>query len=209
LIPAGDRSRIRLESVMRMRRIVAPAVFAVAILCLGATGALAHGDIVSTNPKKSARVAMPNVVSVTLSEAPVPQSKLLVTDGCGRNVTEQVSVEGDTLQASVGDAQPGKWKAAFQVVSAVDGHPTQSSWGFTVEGVADCDGDSDETTVDPSPAPEETEAAVADPEETDSAAGETTNTSGSEESSFPVVPVVLGGVALVAVAAFVRAKSAG
>ena len=183
-------------------------MFAAAILCLGASGAWAHGDIVSTSPKKSARVAMPNVVSVTLSEAPVPQSKLLITDGCGRNVTEQVSVEGDTLQASIGDAQPGRWKAAFQVVSAVDGHPTQSSWGFTVEGVADCDGDSDETIVETSPTPGETEAA-ADSEETGSAADETTNTSDSEESSFPVVPVVLGGIALVAVAAFVRAKTAG
>lgn len=190
-----------------MRRVGLCAVFAVAILCLGAGAAWAHGDIVKTNPKKNTEVAMPKVVSVTLSEAPVPQSKLAITDGCGRDVTEKMSVQDDTLQASIGDAQPGKWKAAFQAVSAVDGHPTEDNWTFTVEGTADCDGDTEEVapTDDPSPAPTDT----AD-DEISNAAGDdsaTTNASDSEESSFPVVPVVLGGVALVAIAAFVRAKS--
>ncbi len=182
-------------------------MFAVAILCLGAGAAWAHGDTVKTDPKKNARVAIPEMVSVTLSEAPVPQSQLLITDGCGDNVTGNVSVEGETLQASIGDAQPGKWKAAYRVVSAVDGHPTEDDWSFTVQGTADCDGDTDEIdpTDEPSPEPTTTD------DEPSSAAGEdsgTTNTSDSEESSFPVVPVVLGGVALVALAAVVRAKTA-
>ena len=189
-----------------MRRVGLCAVFAVAILCLGTGAAWAHGDIVKTDPKKNTEIAMPKVVSVTLSEAPVPQSKLAVTDGCGRDVTEDVSVQDDTLQASIGDAQPGKWKAAYRVVSAVDGHPTEDNWSFTVEGTADCDGETEEVapTDDPSPVPTDTA------DETSSAAGDdsgTTNASDTEESSFPVVPVVIGGVALVAVAAFVRAKS--
>jgi len=194
-----------------MRRVGLSAVFAVAILCLGAGAALAHGDTVKTDPKKNSRVAIPNMVSVTLSEAPVPQSQLMVTDGCGDNVTGNVSVEGETLQASIGDAQPGKWNAAYRVVSAVDGHPTEDDWSFTVQGTADCVGDDDEVeplepTDEPSPEPTTTD------DETSSAAGDdsgTTSTSDSEESSFPVVPVVLGGVALVAVAAVVRAKTAG
>ena len=191
-----------------MRRVGLSAVFAVAILCLGAGAALAHGDIVKTDPKKNARVAIPRLVSVTLSEAPVPQSQLMITDGCGDNVTGNVSVDGETLQASIGDAQPGKWKAAFRVVSAVDGHPTEDDWSFTVQGTADCDGDDDEVepTDEPSPEPTTTD------DEPSSAAGDdsgTTNTSDTEESSFPVIPVVLGGVALVAVAAVVRAKTAG
>jgi len=191
-----------------MRRVGLSAVFAVAILCLGAGAAFAHGDTVKTDPKKNARVAIPRMVSVTLSEAPVPQSQLMVTDGCGDNVAENVSVEGETLQASIGDAQPGKWKAAYRVVSAVDGHPTEDDWSFTVQGTADCDGDDEvaEPTDEPSPEPTTTD------DEPSSAAGDdsgTTNTSDTDESSFPVVPVVLGGVALVAVAAVVRAKTAG
>ena len=190
-----------------MRRVGLCAVFAVAILCLGTGAAWAHGDIVKTDPKKNTEIAMPKVVSVTLSEAPVPQSKLVVTDGCGRDVTEDMSVDGEILSATIGDAQPGKWKAAFQAVSAVDGHPTEEDWTFTVEGTADCDGDTEEVvpTDDPSPVPTDT----AD-DEVSNAAGDdsaTTNASDSEESNFPVVPVLLGGIALVAIAAFVRAKS--
>jgi methionine-rich copper-binding protein CopC len=191
-----------------MKRVGLSVVFAVAILCLGAGAAFAHGDTVKTDPKKNAQVAIPRMVSVTLSEAPVPQSQLMVTDGCGDNVATNVSVKGETLQASIGDAQPGKWKAAYRVVSAVDGHPTEDDWTFTVQGTADCDGDDEvaEPTDEPSPEPTTTD------DEPSSAAGDdsgTANTSDTEESSFPVVPVVLGGIALVAVAAVVRAKTAG
>jgi methionine-rich copper-binding protein CopC len=193
-----------------MRRVGLSVVFAVAILCLGTGAAWAHGDKVKTDPKKNARVAIPRMVSVTLSEAPVPQSQLLITDGCGNDVTGEVSVEGETLQASINEAQPGKWKAAYRAVSAVDGHHTEDDWSFTVQGTADCDGDSEEVEQTDEPSVEPTETAD---EEATSAAGDdnsgTTNTSGSEGSSFPVVPVVLGGVALVAVAAVVRAKTAG
>jgi len=191
-----------------MRRLGLSAVFAAVILCLGMVTAWAHGDVVKTDPKKNASVALPEVVSVTLSEAPVPQSRLAITDGCGRDVTDKVTVRGEVLQASIGDAQPGKWTAAFRAVSAVDGHQTEDDWSFTIEGIADCDGDTEETvpTDDPSPEPTETRD-----DDIANAAGDdsTTNTSDSEESSFPVVPVVIGGVALVAVAAAVRAKSAG
>jgi len=189
-----------------MRRAGLCAVFAVAVLCLGAGAAWAHGDIVKTDPKKNTEIAMPKVVSVTLSEAPVPQSKLAITDGCGRDVTEKMSVEGEILSATIGDAQPGKWKAAFQAVSAVDGHPTEDNWTFTVEGTADCDGDTEEVvpTDDPSPVPTDT----ADDEISNAAGDDSATTNASDsEGSFPVVPVVLGGVALVAIAAFVRAKS--
>jgi methionine-rich copper-binding protein CopC len=183
-------------------------VFTATILCLGTVSAWAHGDVVKTNPKKNASVVLPKVVSVTLSEAPVPQSRLAITDGCGRDVTDEVTVRGEVLQASIGDAQPGKWTAAFRAVSAVDGHQTEDDWSFTVEGTADCDGDTEETVPTDDPSPEPTESAD---NGTSTAAGDdsTTNTSDSEESSFPVVPVVIGGVALVAVAAVVRTKSAG
>jgi methionine-rich copper-binding protein CopC len=190
-----------------MKRVGLSAVFVAAILCLSMGAAWAHGDIVKTDPRKNARVALPEVVSVTLSEAPVPQSRLEITDGCGRDVTEEVAVHGEVLEATIGDAQPGKWTAAIHAVSAVDGHETEEDWSFTVEGTADCDGETKETvpTGDSSPEPTESDDA------TSSAAGDdsTTNTSDSDESSFPVVPLVVGGVALVAVAAAVRAKSAG
>jgi methionine-rich copper-binding protein CopC len=191
-----------------MKRVGLSAVFVAAILCLSMGAAWAHGDIVKTVPKKNARIALPGVVSVTLSEAPVPQSRLEITDGCGRDVTEEVAVRGEVLQATVGDAQPGKWTAVIRAVSAVDGHETEDDWSFTVEGTADCDGETEEAAPADDSSPEPTESTD---DATSSAAGDdsTTNTSDTDESSFPVVPVVIGGVALVAVAAAVRAKSAG
>jgi methionine-rich copper-binding protein CopC len=196
--------------VVSMKRVGLTTVLAVAIMCLGATAALAHGDTVKTDPKKNASIAMPSMVSVTLSEAPVPQSQLRVIDGCGRNVTGNVTVKGDTLQASIDDGQPGKWKAAYQVVSAVDGHPTEDDWSFTVQGTADCDGESEEPTTAPSPEATETNAAAGEGDEPTSASGDdAATTSDTEENSFPVLPVVLGGIALVAIAAVVRAKTAG
>jgi methionine-rich copper-binding protein CopC len=190
-----------------MKKVGLATVVAVAILCLGATAALAHGDTVKTDPKKNARTTMPSTVSVTLSEAPVPQSQLRIIDGCGRNVTGEVTVNGDTIQASIGDAQPGKWKAAYQVVSAVDGHPTEDDWSFTVQGTKDCDGESEEE-VAPTPEPTESTGAAGEGDDPTSAAGDdAASTSDTEENSFPVLPVVLGGVALVAIAALVRAKT--
>ncbi|MGH2750932.1 MAG: copper resistance CopC family protein [Actinomycetota bacterium] len=191
-----------------MKRAVWSVVVVAVALCLGAGTALAHGDKIKTSPKKNARVAMPKIVSVTLSEAPVPQSQLSITDGCGRDVTGEVSVDDDTLQASVGEAQPGKWKAAYRVVSAVDGHPTQDDWTFHVQGTADCDAEDDEPTAEPSEEPEETDEDAA-AEEDDSDTGGTSAASSSDDGSFPVMPVVLGGVALLALAAVVRAKTTG
>jgi methionine-rich copper-binding protein CopC len=190
-----------------MKRVGLSAVLAAALLCLSVGAAWAHGDVVKTDPKKNARVALPEVVSVTLSEAPVPQSRLEIRDGCGRDVTDGVAVRGEVLQASIGDAQPGRWTAAFRAVSAVDGHQTEDDWSFTVEGTADCDDDSEKAVPTDDPSLEPTESTD---DATSNAAGDdsTTNTSGSEESSLPVIPVVIGGVALVAVAAAVRAKSA-
>jgi methionine-rich copper-binding protein CopC len=191
-----------------MRRVGLSAVFAAVIMCLGMATAWAHGDVVKMDPKKNASVELPEVVAVTLTEAPVPQSKLAITDGCGRDVTDEVTVRGEILQASIDDAQPGEWTAAFRAVSAVDGHQSEADWSFTVEGTADCDGDTEEIAPTDDPSPEPTESSD---DASSNAAGDdsTTNSSDSEEGSFPVVPVVIGGVALVAVAAAVRARSAG
>jgi methionine-rich copper-binding protein CopC len=189
-----------------MRRVGLCAVSAAAIVWLSMTAAWAHGDIVKTDPKKNAQVALPQVVSVTLAEAPVPQSKLAITDGCGRDVTEEVLVQDETMQASIRDAQPGKWTATIRAVSAVDGHQTEDDWSFTVEGTADCDGDTEEVEATDDSSPEPAESTH---DETAAGDDTSTNTSDSEEGSFPVLPVIIGGVALVAVAAAVRAKSSG
>lgn len=189
---------------------VGSVVLAAALLCLGASAALGHGETVKTDPKKNATVAaVPQTVAVDLSEPPTNGSLFKVTDGCARNVAAHVTVEGNKLVAHIDGAQPGKWKAAYQIVSAADGHPSDGSWTFTVEGVADCDSDGDESATG-TPAPTESSTGdagdVSVPEDdTERVAG--TPASDSDDGSFPVIPVVIGAIALLGAAAFVRAKT--
>jgi hypothetical protein len=150
---------------------------------------------------------VPQSVAVDLSEPPTNGSLFKVTDGCARNVAAHVTVDGNRLVAHIDEAQPGEWKAAYQIVSAADGHASDGSWAFTVEGEADC-GEEDESTSG-TPAP--TEAAtgdsgdVSESEDTERAAG--TPASDSDDGSFPFLPVVGGAIAVLGAAAFVRAKT--
>ena len=188
---------------------VGSVVVAAAMLCLGATAAFGHGETVKTDPKKNVTVAaVPQSVAVDLSEPPTNGSLFKVTDGCARNVAAHVTVEGNKLVAHIDKGQPGKWKAEYQIVSAADGHPSDGSWTFTVEGEAACDEDIDESSTG-GPAPTESSTgdsgAVSEPEDTERVAG--TPASDSDDGSFPVIPVVVGAIAVLGAAAFVRAKT--
>jgi len=190
------------------------AVVALVTLCLGAGTALAHGETVKTDPKNKAEVAMPNLVSVTLTEPPTPDSRISITDGCGQEVASNISVKDETLRAAVGDAQPGRWRAAYSVISAVDGHLTEDDWSFTVEGAASCGGgggdEAEPTETPPDEDGAETDADDDAPVEDDGArAADTDPASDSDDGGFPVLPVVIGAVAVVGLAALVRAKTAG
>jgi len=187
------------------------AVVALVILCLGAGTALAHGETVKTDPKNKAEVAMPSLVSVTLTEPPTPESQISITDGCGREVVSDISVKDKTLRAAVGDAQPGWWSAAYRVISAVDGHLTEDDWNFTVEGAVNCGGDEDEAEPTETPLDED-EPGVDDdsPAEDDGArASDTDAASDTDDGGFPVLPLVVGAAVVVGLAALVRAKTAG
>lgn len=149
-------------------------------------------------------------VAVDLSEPPTDGSLFKVTDGCDRNVASHVTVEGNKLVAHLEEGRPGKWKAAYQIVSAADGHPSDGSWSFTVEGDADC-GEGDESTTE-TPAPSDSSTGgsgdVSEPEDDTERAG--TLASDSNDGSFPVIPVipvVVGAIAVLGAAAFVRAKT--
>lgn len=191
------------------------AVVALVTLCFGAGTALAHGETVKTDPKNKAEVAMPNLVSVTLTEPPTPDSQISITDGCGQEVASNISVKDETLNAAVGDAQPGRWRAAYRVISAVDGHLTEDDWSFTVEGAASCGGGGGDDEAEPTETPPDEDGAETDadddaPVEDDGArAADTDPASDSDDGGFPVLPVVIGAVAVVGLAALVRAKTAG
>ena len=179
-------------------------VLAIALVGLGATAAFAHGETVKTDPEKNASLdAAPGVVTVDLSEPPTDGSLFEVTDGCGRNVAAHVTADGNKLIAHLEAGQPGKWKAAYRIVSAADGHPSDGTWSFTVEGEADCN-DEEATTTSPA-ATESPEHASEHEDDAQRVAG--TPASDSDDGGFPLIPVVVGAVAVLGAAAFVRAKT--
>ena len=101
--------------------------------------AAAHGLLKDANPAPDAGVGrVPEVVSVTLTQPPMPNGELTVRDGCGRVVSQDSSVDGDTITADMDSSQPGRWRVRFDFVSATDGHRYGSSYSFTVEGERDC-----------------------------------------------------------------------
>jgi methionine-rich copper-binding protein CopC len=140
--------------------------------------AWAHGDAITTDPASGDRVGKaPEVVSIEFSEPPTKDSKFTVRDGCGDDVLVGVVADGNKRLLRVGDPHPGKWTVSYNVVSATDGHHTQDRFAFVVAGKKECNG---------SPAPEQTHGV---PDES------LPRDDGS--SSFPLAPVVIGGVIIV------------
>lgn len=109
------------------------------LLLMGASLALAHGELERTDPEAGAVLkAPPAEVSIDLTETPTDASNLKVLDGCGRNVIEQAEVKGKSLVASIQEAQPGAWLASWRILSDEDGHVTNGSITFRVRGAPDC-----------------------------------------------------------------------
>lgn len=190
----------------RMVRRTAPRLFLGAlvtvILLLPTVEALAHGDIQRRLPSEGAtRKRPPGHVLIEFTEAPTEDSVIRVMDGCGRDVVSEQYVEGRTKHVFLrrGRAQPGEWEVSYRVISAEDGHLTRGSYNFTVRGDTDC--------TEPEPEPEPAE----DPNEDgnggpDAASGERPGP--DEGDGFPVVPVTLGAVGIVGLAALARILSA-
>jgi methionine-rich copper-binding protein CopC len=164
-------------------------------LGLAGSGASAHGLLESSDPRAGSTVrTVPKSVSVALTEAPGPGTSAAVSDGCDRDVEAGLQREENVLKIGIGDAQPGRWKVRFRVVSAVDGHATRGNFGFKVRGKADCS----QPTPDDSP-----EDQVGGGEDTQIANDQ------EDESEFPVIPFAIGSLVIVGVAFLIRSLSGG
>lgn len=157
------------------------------LLCLcsvlalsGPSPALGHAAYQGSDPEDGARLAeAPQQVRVSYAEPPVTDSSFVVTDGCGRDVTESVEILNREITAAVAEGEPGRWAVEWRVVSAVDGHLTRDGFQFSVSGRADCS----------RPGRDATQAAPSDEDEGDSGA---------------LIPVVMVGVLLVGLALTAR-----
>lgn len=147
---------------------------------LPAAVASAHARFLGSDPEPAAKLdAAPTSLQISYSEPPVSARQVTVEDGCGNDVVTGAEVEDKAIVADLAEGQPGKWRVASRVISAVDGHPTEKTFSFSVAGKADC------SDTGSGPAPRE-----------ESESG----------SPLPIVLAVVGATALVAAGALVVRK---
>jgi methionine-rich copper-binding protein CopC len=179
---------------MRVTRTLGGVVLTLGLACSVGSIASAHGLMESSDPRANSTISrVPKSVSVALTEAPGPGTSATVTDGCKRNVEAGLRRAGNVLKIGIGDAEPGRWKVRFRVVSVVDGHATRGNFRFKVRGKADC------RQPTPSDTPEDQ---VGGGEDTQIA-----NDLQDDESDFPVVPFAIGSLVIVGVAFLIRSLS--
>lgn len=110
------------------------------IMLLQAAPALAHAERIDSSPKEGARLrSAPPMMRIDFSEPPIGDANFVVTDGCDRDVVEEIDVQNMQLEATLSGGEPGRWQVETRVVSGVDGHATSDQWTFTVRGEAQCD----------------------------------------------------------------------
>lgn len=175
-----------------MRKPIAALMTALWLL-LGASSALAHGDYIDSSPQPDEVLGeVPAEITVTLSEPPTSDSRIVAKDPCG-DMVDAVSVSNNDIIAAVSpEAHPGEWRIKWESISAVDGHSTSGTFKFTVTGDADCSEEPLPEATSPETVPEDEDASAVNDVDDD------------PDSSFPTVPAILGGVALVGLGALGR-----
>ncbi len=161
------------------------------LLTISPGRALAHGDIQDSSPAKDTLVTKaPREVTLILAEPPAAGSDLTVTDGCGREVSGETTIERQVFSAAIAGGEPGRWSVKVRSISAVDGHLVRSGFTFEVEGTADCAADED--------------ASDADEDGDETSSRPPIDNPGGGGSRFPVVPFAVGTVAVIALAVAIR-----
>lgn len=178
-----------------------------------ASPASAHDELVSTDPADGASLEeAPAAVTLTFSEEVVQLgTAVVVTDAAGVKLADgPLVVDGAVItRAITPPTVAGEVRVSYRVVSS-DGHPVTGKLTFTVASVP---------VVSPSATAEPTESASATPEPSESSAsasptssasvepGPSTSPVSSESTGGSALPWVLGGLALLVLAAAAVAAS--
>ena len=165
------------------------------LVLLLSPGAWGHGELQGTDPLKGQTLnKVPRRVSVTLTETPQRNARFIVVDGCKRTVSDAVAVEGNVLSATIeGTARPGDWIMSYRAISSEDGHLTDGSIRFKVAGKKDCSPDQEPPSSE-TPIPSDSPTGRADDP-------------GGDGGSSPVLPIILGGTAILGLGLAVRLAS--
>jgi methionine-rich copper-binding protein CopC len=172
----------------RLLRAVAVGLLAGLALLLGATPALAHARLESSDPADGSSLdAAPQRVTLTFNEAMTQGFNTLTVVGPdqGHYETGEVAVDGSSVSIAVQPLGPaGRYEIGYRVVSA-DGHPISGSVGFTLTTAGQ--GAPAAAAPSASPAAPSAEAAPAPPAAAPADSG----------GGTPVWPWIVGAVVLV------------
>lgn len=161
---------------------------AVATLVLGLeTAALAHAGLTDSSPAAGTAVTKPpKEVTALLAEPADQASRLVITDGCGREVSGTPDIRRGLVETPIAGGEPGRWSVRLRSVSAVDGHVIEEAFAFRVLGKKGCAAE-DDISPDADISPDtSSRAPIVNPDQ--------------DSSSLPVIPIALGAVAVGAVA---------
>ena len=185
------------------------------LVVLAPGGALAHDELLSSEPADGATVEAPEelVLSFSGNIAQVG-AQLQITGGDGNDVADgDPVVQGMDLVQPLVDVTPGDYEVVWRVTSS-DGHPISGTFGFTVEGEPAVEATEDETpeatedaTEDEATEEATTEEATEEetPEATEDAtedeATEDTTQDDAESGGIPVWAWVVMGVVVIGLGA--------
>lgn len=118
-------------------------IAALSLVLASAAPALAHAAYESSDPDDGSSVSSPpSRVIADFTEPLTEGSTLAVYDPCGQQVDNRDSlVASDRLTVTMSGRYRGVYSARFDVVSAVDGHPTNGTFTFAVTEGEACPGD--------------------------------------------------------------------
>lgn len=197
-----------------MKRFLVAAVLASTMFGAAAVlapGALAHSELVSSDPADGAVLeAPPTTVTFTFNEDLLPDFVRLIATGPSGNTGDLIvnSVEGPSARADwPAGAEAGEWTVSYRVVS-LDGHPIEGGITFAYVDPAPTSPSPEPTSALPTPEPisESTSAPTPIASPTASPASDTSSAGPSLLGIAAIVVVILGAVGVV-IALLARRRS--
>ena len=159
----------------------------------------AHSELESSKPAEGARTNKPpNHIVLRFSEAPTADSVVKVSDECTKNLADDSFVAGNNFHVQIVGGTGGKYVVDYALISADDGHATEGTFSFTVKGPADCSADEPDDTAGNAGGNGDNNG------DEDEAAPDTEPTSDEDDSSSPMIPIMIGGLGAIAIAAIAR-----
>jgi methionine-rich copper-binding protein CopC len=118
------------------------AIMAFMLCVLVPSSASAHAVLIKSDPgDTSTQKEIPGTIQMEFTES-VEVFRAQVIDGCGRDVFDDVTIDGVNVTIAVAEAQPGRFKVRYDLVSGDDGHRSDGRIAFQVKGTKDCSGGS-------------------------------------------------------------------